>query len=65
MPKMKTHSGAKKRFKLTGRGKVLRRKGYKSHLLGKKPATRKRRLRQVTLVSETMVKKIKKLMPYA
>ncbi|MDQ7793851.1 MAG: 50S ribosomal protein L35 [bacterium] len=65
MPKMKTHSGAKKRFKITGRGKVMRRKGYKSHLLTKKSAERRRRLRQETDVSPTMTKKIRQLLPYA
>ena len=42
MPKQKTHSGAKKRFKLTGSGKLLRRKAMKSHYLSKKSAKRKR-----------------------
>jgi large subunit ribosomal protein L35 len=44
MPKMKTHSGAKKRFKLTGRGKVRARHAMRSHILEKKSAKRKRRL---------------------
>ena len=44
MPKMKTHRGAAKRFKLTGTGKLMRRKAYRSHLLEKKPSTRTRRL---------------------
>ncbi|HWC11331.1 MAG TPA: 50S ribosomal protein L35 [Acidimicrobiales bacterium] len=44
MPKMKTHRGAAKRFKVTGTGKVLRRKAFRSHLLEKKPSTRTRRL---------------------
>lgn len=44
MPKMKTHSSAKKRFKLTGTGKVKRHKAWKSHLLTGKSKTRKRRL---------------------
>jgi large subunit ribosomal protein L35 len=51
MPKMKTHKGAKKRFKLTGTGKVRRYKAFKSHILTKKTAKRKRRLRQAGLVS--------------
>ena len=49
--KMKTHKGAAKRFKLTGSGKVKRMKAYKSHILTKKTAKRKRRLRQDTLVA--------------
>lgn len=46
MPKMKTHRGAAKRFKVTPSGKVLRRKAYRSHLLQKKSSRRKRRLAQ-------------------
>jgi large subunit ribosomal protein L35 len=42
MPKQKTHSGAKKRFKITGTGKILRRHGMKSHILEKKSPKRKR-----------------------
>ncbi len=44
MPKMKTHSGAKKRFKTTGTGKLMRRKRNRNHLLEKKSSARKRRL---------------------
>jgi large subunit ribosomal protein L35 len=44
MPKMKTHSGAKKRFRLTARGKVRARHAFTSHMLGKKSSGRKRRL---------------------
>jgi large subunit ribosomal protein L35 len=44
MPKMKTHSGAKKRFRLTAKGKVKARHAMKSHILGKKNAKRRRRL---------------------
>ena len=44
MPKMKTHSGAKKRYKVTGTGKILRRKVNRNHILEKKSAKRKRRL---------------------
>jgi large subunit ribosomal protein L35 len=44
MPKMKTHRGAAKRFKVTGTGKILRRKAFRSHLLEKKPSARTRRL---------------------
>ncbi len=51
MPKMKTHKGAKKRFKVTGTGKVRRYKAFKSHILTKKTSKRKRRLRQAGLVS--------------
>jgi large subunit ribosomal protein L35 len=51
MPKMKTHKGAKKRFSVTGTGKVRRLKAYKSHILTKKDARRKRRLRRPTMVA--------------
>jgi large subunit ribosomal protein L35 len=44
MPKMKTHRGAAKRFKVTGTGKIMRRKGYKAHILEKKSSKRKRHL---------------------
>jgi large subunit ribosomal protein L35 len=50
MPKMKTHKGAKKRFKVTGTGKVKRLRAYKSHILTKKDPKRKRRLRQSTTI---------------
>ena len=49
--KMKTHKGAAKRLKVTGSGKVRRYKAFKSHILTKKTAKRKRRLRQAGLVS--------------
>ena len=50
MPKMKSHKGARKRFKVTGSGKVKRLKAYKSHILTKKDPKRKRRLRRATTV---------------
>jgi large subunit ribosomal protein L35 len=57
--KMKSHRGAMKRFKLTGTGKVKRHKAYKSHILTKKNAKRKRGLRQSTLLSGADLKRIK------
>jgi large subunit ribosomal protein L35 len=51
MPKMKSHKGARKRFALTGTGKLKRFKAYKSHILTKKDAKRKRRLRRATTVT--------------
>jgi large subunit ribosomal protein L35 len=51
MPKMKTNSGAKKRFKRTATGRLKRQKAYRSHILTKKSPKRKRNLRQSTLVS--------------
>jgi len=51
MPKMKTHSGAAKRFKVTGSGKVKRMKAFKSHILTKKTSKRKRNLRRGALIA--------------
>ena len=62
MPKQKTHSAAKKRFKVTAGGKLLRRRGMKSHLLEKKSAKRKRRFRRDQDVSGSDVREIKKLL---
>ncbi|HEY8832452.1 MAG TPA: 50S ribosomal protein L35 [Gemmatimonadaceae bacterium] len=63
MPKMKTHKGAKKRFKITGSGKVKRMRAFKSHILTKKTSKRKRRLRQATtLTVRGEIKNIKRLL---
>jgi large subunit ribosomal protein L35 len=62
MPKMKTHSGAKKRFKLTAKGKVKARHAMTSHILGKKSAKRKRRLGHDTVLAEPDAKRVKKLL---
>jgi large subunit ribosomal protein L35 len=63
MPKMKTHKGAKKRFSITGTGKVRRLKAFKSHILTKKDSKRKRRLRQATTVATNgEVKNLKRLL---
>ncbi|MBQ9782101.1 MAG: 50S ribosomal protein L35 [Clostridia bacterium] len=64
MPKMKSHSGAKKRFSLTATGKVKRGHQGKSHILTKKNTKRKRRLRTGTYVSVTQEKTMKSLIPY-
>lgn len=64
MPKLKTHSGAKKRFSLTKNGKVKRWHANKSHILTKKTTKRKRRLRQGTYADKTNVAAIKLLIPY-
>ncbi|MGH8972313.1 MAG: 50S ribosomal protein L35 [Acidimicrobiia bacterium] len=48
MPKMKTHRGAAKRFKITGTGRILRRKAFRAHLLEKKPSKRTRRLKRAS-----------------
>ena len=62
MPKQKRHSGAKKRFKLTGSGKLLRRKAMKSHLLGKKSAKRKRSFRQQQDVHGSDTREVKRML---
>ncbi len=64
MPKMKSNSGAKKRFKITKNGKVIRAKGYKSHLLEKKSPKQKRGLRGTVVASIAEIKKIRKMIPY-
>ncbi len=62
MPKMKTHSGAGKRFRLTGTGKVMRRRANRNHLLEHKPSTRTRRLKNEVPVSHADLKKMKRLL---
>ncbi|AYA36400.1 50S ribosomal protein L35 [Hymenobacter oligotrophus] len=62
MPKMKTKSGAKKRFSLTGTGKVKRKHAYKSHILTKKSTKRKRNLTHVTLVSSADMSRVKDML---
>jgi len=64
MPKLKTHRGAAKRFKVTGAGKIKRWSGYKSHLLTGKPAKRTRGLRTASLVAESDYDRMKRLLPY-
>ncbi len=64
MPKIKTHSGAKKRFKLTKTGKVKRAHAFKSHILNKKTTKRKRNLRKTVVADATNVVKVKKMIPY-
>lgn len=64
MPKFKSNSGAKKRFKVTGSGRLKRKKAFHSHILTKKSQKRKRNLRKATLVHEADEKNIKMLVPY-
>jgi len=64
MPKMKTRKSVKKRFKLTKKGKIKRKRAYKSHLLGGKSAKRKRKLSGPGLVSNVDAKTIKRMLPY-
>lgn len=62
MPKMKTNSGAKKRFSLTASGKVKRKHAYKSHILTKKSIKRKRNLTATTTVDKSDEQRIKRLL---
>jgi large subunit ribosomal protein L35 len=63
MPKMKSHRGARKRFSVTGSGKVKRSKAYKSHILTKKTSKRKRNLRRATTIATNgEAKNIKRLL---
>ena len=64
MPKMKSHSGSKKRFRLTATGKVKRKHEGHSHILTKKDTKRKRRLRSATFVASTQEKTVRNLIPY-
>ena len=64
MPKLKTHSGAKKRFNLTKSGKVKRAHAFKSHILTKKDTKRGRRLRSGTYADCTNEATIRKMIPY-
>ena len=64
MPKLKTHSGAKKRFNMTKTGKVKRAHAFKSHILTKKDTKRGRRLRKATMADKTNVKAIRLMVPY-
>jgi large subunit ribosomal protein L35 len=62
MPKVKTKSGAKKRFKLTGTGKIKRKHAFKSHILTKKSTKQKRNLTHATLVSDADMKNVKAML---
>ena len=60
MPKMKTHRGTAKRFRVTGTGKIMRSKAYKSHILTKKSPKRKRNFRHETEIAPADVKVLKR-----
>ena len=62
MPKMKTNSSAKKRFKVTGTGKIKRKHAYKSHILTKKETKQKRNLTHAALVSDADLNRVKKML---
>jgi large subunit ribosomal protein L35 len=62
MPKMKTDRGAAKRFKVTGTGKLKRRRAFRSHILEKKPSTRTRRLARPADVSKGDERAVKRML---
>jgi large subunit ribosomal protein L35 len=62
MPKMKTHRGAAKRFKVTGSGKIMRRKAFRAHLLEKKPTHRTRRLGRAAEVTGGDRKRVERML---
>lgn len=62
MPKMKTNSSAKKRFKVTASGKIMRRKAFHSHILTKKSKVRKKRLTQDAEVFKGDVPRVKRML---
>ncbi len=64
MPKIKSNSGARKRFKKTAGGKIRRRHAYKSHLLAHKARKRKRNLRKAGLIDPSDRKNVERLIPY-
>ena len=64
MPKIKTKRAAAKRFKVSGTGKLIRHKAYKSHILTKKTTKRKRNLRKAAVLDQTNVRSMKRILPY-
>jgi large subunit ribosomal protein L35 len=62
--KLKTHRGARKRFKVTANGKIIRMHSGKRHLLGTKPARRMRKLKKLTKVDPSDVRSVKQMLPY-
>lgn len=65
MPKMKTKRAVAKRFKVTGTGKLMKMKAYKSHILTKKTTKRKRNLRKAIEVDSTNLSAVKRMLPYS
>ena len=62
MPKQKTHSGAKKKFKISAGGKVVRRRAMRSHILGKKTQKRKRGFRKPEVLGDSQAAVVKKML---
>ena len=65
MPKLKTHKGAAKRFRLTASGKIKRGHSHARHILTKKAAGRKRKLSKATIATDADTPKIRRMLPYA
>jgi large subunit ribosomal protein L35 len=65
MPKLKTHKGAAKRFKVTGTGKVVRRHSFARHILTSKSPARKRRLGRSVVADKTNQAELKRMLPYS
>jgi large subunit ribosomal protein L35 len=63
MPKMKTNRGAAKRFRVTGSGRIKRKRAFHSHILTKKDTKRKRRLRSTVMVSKADEKSVRQMLP--
>jgi large subunit ribosomal protein L35 len=64
VPKLKSHRGAAKRFKKTSKGKFLRPKAFKRHILTSKPTRRKRHMRGMVVVSPADAPRLKRMLPY-
>jgi large subunit ribosomal protein L35 len=64
MPKLKTHKGAKRRFKITGTGKIMRTKGMKSHFRRRKSPRVARAFDRMFPLDESLVPKVKRMLPY-
>jgi large subunit ribosomal protein L35 len=65
MPKLKTKSGAKKRFKVTGTGKIKRKKAFKNHILTKKETKQKRNLSKKAIVNKADENNVRLMLPYS
>ena len=63
MPKMKSNRGAAKRFRVTGSGRIKRKRAFHSHILTKKDTKRKRRLRSTVMVSKADEKAVRQMLP--
>ena len=64
MPKMKSNRGAAKRFRVTGSGRIKRKRAFHSHILTKKDTKRKRRLRSTVMVSKSDEKSVRQMLPH-